>query len=114
MKIKKGLEKKYKEYLEINSNSPYAEAVLICVEKVGKNLDLNMDCKKAFWDGIGDLGITGFQSGCIASAISKYHPRGEEFRKWWNIEYQIKDEGEEANKKEGAILNPALLNVNIK
>jgi len=49
--------------------------------------------------------ITGFQAGCIASIISQCHTKGEEFRRIWNKENQIGNEGEKAK----GVLNPALL-----
>src|SRR4030095_2156227 len=58
-------------------------------------------------------GITGFMAGCVASMISKCHSRGEEFRRKWNHDNQIGDEGDKANES-GGVLNPALLNIRIK
>jgi len=55
-------------------------------------------------------GITGFMAGCVAQMVSHCHSRGEEFRKQWNIDNQIKDEGENANKGKG-VLNPAILHI---
>ena len=56
-------------------------------------------------------GITGFMAGCVAAMVAQCHSRGEEFRKKWNKETQIGDEGDRANKKKDAILNPALLRI---
>ena len=56
-------------------------------------------------------GITGFMAGCVAQMVSQCHSRGKEFREAWNLHNQINKEGEKANKK-GAVLNPALLNIN--
>ena len=53
-------------------------------------------------------GITGFMAGCVAQWIAHFHPRGEEFRVWWNRRYQLGSEGEAANES-GGVLNPALL-----
>jgi len=58
-------------------------------------------------------GITGFMVGCVASMIATHHSRGEDFRVKWNLKYQIRDEGEQANKS-GGILNPALLSIRPK
>lgn len=58
-----------------------------------------------------EAGITGFMAGCVAAMISKCHVRGDEFRKIWNIDQQINDEGEKANKKKDGILNPALITI---
>jgi hypothetical protein len=57
-------------------------------------------------------GITGFMAGCVASMVSQVHSRGEEFRKKWNKDNQIGEEGDKANES-GGVLNPALLNVSI-
>ena len=54
--------------------------------------------------------LTGFQMGAVASLVSQLAPRGEEFRRWWNLETQIGQEGERANEQSG-VLNPALLNI---
>lgn len=55
-------------------------------------------------------GITGFMAGCVAQMISQCHSRGEEFRRKWNKDNQINDEGDKANEG-GGVLNPALLNI---
>jgi len=57
-----------------------------------------------------EAGITGFMAGCVASMISKCHIKGEEFRKIWNKENQINDEGDKANEGE-EVLNPALMTI---
>lgn len=57
-----------------------------------------------------DAGITGFMAGCVASMISVCHKKGEEFRRIWNIENQISNEGEKAK----GVLNPALLEMKNK
>jgi hypothetical protein len=55
-------------------------------------------------------GITGFMAGCVAQMISRCHSRGEEFRRKWNKDNQIHDEGEKANES-GGVINPAILNI---
>ena len=55
-------------------------------------------------------GITGFMAGAVASMVSQCHSRGEEFRRIWNRERQIGNEGDEANES-GGVLNPALLTI---
>lgn len=47
-----------------------------------------------------DMGITGFQAGCIAGIISQVHERGEEFRVSWNKKYTTEP-------KDG-VVNPAI------
>lgn len=58
-------------------------------------------------------GITGFMYGCAVSMLSQCWKHGEALRKWSNLKIQLKDEGERANEKPGAVLNPALLNVGV-
>ena len=57
-------------------------------------------------------GITGFMAGAVAAMVSKCHDRGEEFRRAWNKDNQIHDEGDKANEGKG-VLNPALLNIEV-
>ncbi len=57
-----------------------------------------------------DPGITGFMVGAVSNIVSKVHSRGEEWRKKWNTENQIRDEGDKANEGKG-VLNPALLTI---
>ena len=55
-------------------------------------------------------GITGFMYGAAVSILSKVWEHGEQLRRWHNLDTQIGNEGEKANKS-GGVLNPALLNL---
>lgn len=55
-------------------------------------------------------GITGFMYGCAVSILSKCWKYGEQLRIWHNLDTQIKDEGEKANKS-GGVLNPAIITI---
>lgn len=57
-----------------------------------------------------DEGITGFMYGAAVSVLSRVWERGDELRRWHNIDTQIGKEGERANEK-GTVLNPALLSI---
>ena len=73
----------------------------------------SFDCHKIICqadDEVGAKGITGFMAGCVAQMVSQCHSRGEEFRKQWNLDNRINNEGEKANES-GGVLNPALLNI---
>ena len=61
-------------------------------------------------DKAGAGGITGYMAGAAASMISQCHSRGDEFRRLWNRDNQINDEGDKANNS-GGVLNPAILNI---
>lgn len=55
-------------------------------------------------------GITGFMAGAVATMVSQCHSRGEEFRRAWNSEVQIGNEGDKVNDN-GGVLNPAIITV---
>ena len=54
-------------------------------------------------------GITGFMYGAAVSVLTSCWEYGEALRLWYNLDIQIGTEGEEANKKPNAVLNPAML-----
>lgn len=54
-------------------------------------------------------GITGFMYGCAVNILAKVWEHGEALRQWHNVKTQLGTEGEKANAKPGAVLNPALL-----
>lgn len=109
----------WEEWVKINAKDPYSKCCTDIAKKVMELLDDNDHEQFNANDIVGeadrllDAGITGFMSGCVAQMVSKCHSRGEEFRKKWNTETQIGDEGDEANKGKG-ILNPALLSIGKK
>jgi len=102
-----------------NNKDSYGKASVDVAREVMKLLDTEeykeFDTHKIICDAnkIIDAGITGFMAGCVSEMVSKCHSRGEEFRKQWNTDNQIGDEGDKANKG-GGVLNPALLNISKK
>lgn len=88
----------------VNSDGGYSEAVLQVVEKLGRALDKGKTPKQAERLAVKDSGITGFQAGIMASIITQLHPRGPEFRDWWNSQYDVP-----AGAK-GAV-NPAIVTI---
>lgn len=56
-------------------------------------------------------GITGFMYGAAASIISQCWDRGEEFRRWHNVDTCGPEKGAKANEKPGAVANPAILTI---
>ncbi len=108
---------KWNKCVEINSDS-YGKACVDVARRVMEILDEepnDFDTHKIICradDETGAGGITGFMAGCVASMVSQYHSRGEEFRKKWNVGNQIKDEGEKANES-GGILNPAIVEIDV-
>ncbi len=58
--------------------------------------------------------ITAFMYGWAVSFLASFWKYGEELRRWHNLDTQLGDEGEQANKEKGATLNPALLSIGKK
>ena len=110
-------EEDWQKHVDANDD-PYGKCCVDVTREVMRLLDTpeyqTFDCYKVICDAeknIGEDGITGFMAGAIASMVSQCHSRGEEFRKMWNLENQIHNEGEKANEKEGAVINPALMSI---
>ena len=107
MIIKKGLETEYKKYVEMNSKDGYSKAVVDAGEAIGNALDEGISMKEAH-DKMYGHDLTGFMAGCVAQAIAHFHPKGEEFRVWWNAENGIKD------TKTKGVVNPAIMTIKAK
>jgi len=107
----------WEKYIEANKD-PYGKACVDTAREVMRLLDEqdDFDTHTIICDADKNIGagsITGFMAGAVASMVSRCHSRGEEFRKKWNVDNQISDEGETANES-GGTLNPALLTVEMK
>ncbi len=116
MKLKPGSEKEYEDYKAKNTD-PYGGRVV----SYGEDWVNLMEARMATGEKIADIakptsleadtdGITGFMYGCAVQALAHFWEHGENLRLWHNLDTQIKDEGEKANKS-GGVLNPALLNI---
>ena len=68
--------------------------------------------KQASRDADNNGGITGFMYGCAVGILAHVWARGEELRRWHNLDTQLQDEGERANES-GGVLNPAIVNVSM-
>jgi len=108
--VKEGMEQEWVEVVN-NNRDDYGYGVVKATVAVGKALDLGKTCEQSEKE-MNGFGITGFMAGCVAQWIAYFHPRGDEFRKWWNVKQQVSHEGEEANKSNG-VLNPAILTVGL-
>ncbi len=104
--LKPGLEEKYESYVSKNQDN-YGHEVILVTARVCKLLDEGKTPQEAEDEGIKDSGITGFMAGAMASAIAYYHPRGEEFKVYFNK--QCGGTGEEKGT-----INPAILTVKEK
>lgn len=110
---------KWEKSVEVNKD-PYGGCCIDVAREAMRLLDTEeykeFDTHKLICgadDNIKAGGITGFMAGCVASLISEVHSRGDEFRKKWNSDNQIGNEGDKANES-GGVLNPAVLNVSTK
>ena len=116
MKILKGKEKEYKDWYDNNSEG-YGRACFTYAEKWAEMMEEEIKNGKKLADIVKKLshdadteGITGFMYGIAVSILSLSWVYGEELRQWHNLETQIGDEGEKANKN-GGVINPALLSI---
>lgn len=110
---------KWDEWVKNNSDGFYGECVLRYAASWAHLMEQAMADGKEFEDVADELGheadkpygITGYQYGCVVGLLTTCWEHGERLRHWHNLKIQIQDEGEKANEKEGAVLNPALLNI---
>ena len=98
-----------------NNEDPYGKACVDVARRVMELLDEQdeFDPHKIICQADDELdvgGITGFMAGAVASMVGQCHSRGDEFRRAWNLDTAIGDEGEKANES-GGTLNPALLTI---
>lgn len=115
MKIAKGQERAYKDWLDKNTDS-YGRACFTYAEQWAEMLESKIeeigDTRKAITENAEELihkadteGITGFMYGCAVSILSQCWEYGEELRKWHNKEYNYEGDG---------VVNPAILTVGAK
>jgi hypothetical protein len=100
-----------------NNTDPYGNACIVFAErwadtmedKIAKGFSLGDVAEQSSHEADTD-GITGFMYGAAVSMLSEVWVHGEELRRWHNLDTQIENEGEKANKS-GGVLNPAMLNI---
>ena len=115
MKLKD--EKGWNEYVLLNTDGSYSEAVVTYSKRWAELMEEKLDAGMKLVDIAEDTSheanaerITGFQYGCAVEGLAKYWEYGEELRRWHNLDTQLGNEGEKANKS-GGTLNPAILNI---
>lgn len=106
-KIKPELIENYKQYMGLNCCDPYSFVVVRGVVAVMSALDAGSSPEEAE-RALHGLGLTGYMAGAAATAVVGFHQRGEEFRLFWNSKWGVTD------VPEGAIVNPAIINIDIK
>lgn len=110
-------EKRWKERVRINSD-PYSAAVISYAAKWANLMEAAMakgeklaQCADRTSHEADVEGITGFMYGAAVSELVHVWEHGEALRLWHNLKTQIGTEGEKANEKDGAVLNPAVLQI---
>jgi hypothetical protein len=106
----------WNEAYKNNSKDPYGMAVIKFCEAWARLMEAEVakgktiaECADKASSLADNEGITGFMYGCAVSILSKVWIHGEDLRRWSNRRLQIGNEGDKANDKPGAVLNPALL-----
>jgi len=77
----------------------YYEAILDAADKIGEALDKGLSPSEAEKTTRG-MDLTGYMMGWAAYLVSCYHPKGEEFQKYWNRKFG------QPNAK--GVVNPAI------
>jgi hypothetical protein len=103
-----------------NNQDPYGKAIYEFAERwanlmekqIAKGKKLADIAKQTSHDAAVE-GITGFMYVAAVQILSEGWVHGEELRQWHNLDTQIRDEGEKANR-EGGVLNPTLLSISKK
>jgi len=98
-----------------NNTDPYGRGIIQYAERWAELMESRMAGDTTLEACAGETsheadteGITGFMYSAAVAALASCWEHGEQLRRWHNLEIQIGDEGEKANRGDG-ILNPALL-----
>ena len=116
MKIKIGKDNEYLKYKNVNADG-YGMVVVRYAENWANLMEAEVNKGKSISEIAKETshtadteGITGFMYGCAVQSLSEFWEHGEELRKWHNLDTQIGNEGEAANKT-GVTLNPAIISI---
>jgi len=109
--VRKDKLKEWNEYVEENTQDPYSAEVVRASIRVMKALSEGKTPKEAEKE-IAKMRITGFMEAGMAQTVAYFHPRGEEFRRYWNRKFLKFLPEEEADKSEG-VVNPAILKITL-
>ena len=107
--IKPELKEEWKEFVYNNTKDFYSAGVVEASLRVMRALSEGKTPKEAE-ETVYEMGITGFQMGCVVQTFTHFHPRGEEFRQYWNRQYLSEEEAEKAK----GVVNPAILTISSK
>lgn len=109
MKIKKGLEKEYADFRDLNTKDGYSEGVITYAEKWSDLMEQQIEAGASVADAANTtkyeadtLNITGYMYGCAVSTLAHFWEYGEELRQWHNRDYGYNGQG---------VVNPAILTI---
>jgi hypothetical protein len=113
MKIKEGLEEKYKKFTTLTEDpdydpnekegNEYAQAIVDAAERVGVALDEGKTPEEAI-EALKGGDLTGYMAGVATQLVVQFNPRGEELKPAWNK--HCGGTGEEKGT-----INPALITI---
>jgi hypothetical protein len=99
------------------NTDPYGRGIITFAERWARLMQLEMangrrleNIASATSDEADTEGITGFMYGVAVSTLASCWKHGDQLRRWHNLDTQLGDEGERANKS-GGTLNPAIINL---
>jgi hypothetical protein len=118
MKMKTGLEEKYKEYQEANAGDPYSHRCVTYGEMWAAYMEAELSLKPDMSDDeFGVMagktgneadtdGITGYMYGAAVSALAHFWEYGDRLRRWHNNRFGVTEE-----KAKGGTVNPAIITI---
>lgn len=117
MKLKKGMEAEYAEYVANNSKDGYSKAVVTYSEEWARLMEESItagrtvaECAKEASHAVDTEGITGFMYGCAVQGLSHFWEHGDALRSWHNREYLPEEKAVAADAR-GAVVNPAVMTI---
>ena len=111
MLVKEKLQKEWQACWDKNQKDNYSKAAITVCKRVLElvsELDISqpINAKDLIIQANRELNgeITGAMAGLIANTVSRFSPRGKEFKKSWNCAYGVQE-------KESGVVNPAIVTV---
>lgn len=100
-----------------NNTDPYGNAIFQFAERWANMMEERMSEGEKLEDVATECscvadteGITGYMYGAAVAILAQCWVHGETLRWWHNLDCQVENEGEAANK-DGTVLNPALITI---
>ena len=84
--VKKHYSREWRRYVNQSTQDCLSAGSLDASIKVMKSLSEEKTPAEAL-ESINGMGITYFMAGCMATTVAYFHPRGEDFKKYWNENY---------------------------